>query len=37
MEKAETKISNDLSVGNPIDKIVILANDAMLNALIGEL
>ena len=32
-EKAETKISNDLSVENPIDKIVILANDAMLNAL----
>lgn len=33
MEKVETKISNDLSVENPIDKIVILANDAMLNAL----
>ena len=33
MEKVETKISNDLSVENPIDKIAILANDAMLNAL----
>lgn len=32
-EKAEMKISNDLSVENPIDKIVILANDALLTAL----
>lgn len=33
LDDTETEKSNDLSVENPIDKIVILANDAMLNAL----
>ena len=31
--QVETEKSSGLSVENPIDKIVILANDAMLNAL----